>query len=513
MKKIRNKMGYCLSLLVSIATGAWAADTILPPSASYQVVQPSSNNAGTSANLSQTLGKISTPNFNNSGGLYSNVKNAEPISLNFTNIKVRELLQIIAQFTKLNFVITDNVRGEMSIHLHQVPWTQALDVILKSQDLGERHVGNIVYIAPVGDLMKQQISELEANQRMRDLVPLEDRVIHLNYADAKEVQKILDTKNYSLLSARGSTNVDPRTNAVWIRDTPDHVRTVAKLIRQLDKPSQQVVIEARIVSVNKEFERTLGARFGLSKPSSLSGTLQGANELVNAGGQVSSVPYTDRLNFDLPAGSLFGTNASPGSIGLAVARIGSTFVDMELSALEEENQISIISSPRLITSNQQKAYIERGEQIPYQAAASSGAATVQFADAELKLEVTPQITPDNRVILNLTVTNNSAGAPVSLTVPGANNVPGQQQTAGTAIPINTEEEQSRVLLNDNQTVVLGGVYQRSKTNIVTRVPFLGKLPIIGNLFRQTDKHTKDDELLIFLTPHIINKPSDIASSS
>lgn len=500
---------FCGTLFCAAATGVLAADSVNPPPLSQTP-------------LPQSLANIRTPQFDKTmtADLYTQ-KNAEPISLNFTNIKVRELLQIIAQFTKLNFVITDNVKGEMSIHLHQVPWTQALDVILKSQDLGERHVGNIIYIAPVGDLMKQQIAELEADQRMRDLVPLEDKVIHLNYADAVEVQKILDTKNYSLLSSRGSTNVDKRTNAVWVRDTPDHVKTIMKMIKQLDFPVEQVMIEARIVSVGKEFERQLGAKFGLTQPSNLSGTLQGANEMATGlnsqgtalnNGQTgpSSIPLADRLNFNIPAATLFGSTASPGSIGMAVAKLGSSFIDMELSALEEENNISIISSPRLITSNQQKAYIATGEQIPYQAASSSGATAVSFAQAELRLEVTPQITPDNRVILNLTITNNSAGTPISLQVPGGQATPGTQGTAGSAIPINTEEEQSRVLLNNNQTVVLGGVYQRTKSNVVTRIPFLGKLPIIGHLFKNTDRHTKDDELLIFLTPHIIHKPSDIS---
>ena len=194
------------------------------------------------------------------------------------------------------------------------------------------------------------------------------------------------------------------------------------------------------------------------------------------------------------------SNYCPGSIGLAVAKLGSSFIDMELSALEQQNELDIISSPRLITSNQEKAYIETGEQIPYQNATSSGATSVSFADALLKLEVTPQITPDNRVVLNLVVSNNSAGTPVPLGF------------GGTAIPINTQEEGSRVLLNDNQTVVLGGVYQRQKSNVVERIPFLGHIPILGHLFTNTDKAKEDSELLIFLTPHIIQKSSDISST-
>src|SRR3990167_1663898 len=447
------------------------------------------------------LSEIRAPQFNQSANRYVGLGQADLISLNFTNIKIRELLQIIAQFTKLNFIINDNVDGEMSIHLHQVPWTQALDVILKSQNLGERHVGNVIYIAPMDELLKQQVTELEAQKRMLDLAPMQDRVVKLSYASADDIQKLLASKDSSLLSTHGSTSIDKRTNSLWIRDTAAHIQTVVKLVRQLDHPVKQVMIEARMVQIDRKFERELGARFGLSNPNSLSGTLQGANELVGAGGDVATVPLADRLNFDLPAtGVMFGSANTPGSSGLAVAKLGSSFIDMELSALEQQNELDIISSPRLITSNQEKAYIETGEQIPYQNATSSGATSVSFADALLKLEVTPQITPDNRVVLNLVVSNNSAGTPVPLGF------------GGTAIPINTQEEGSRVLLNDNQTVVLGGVYQRQKSNVVERIPFLGHIPILGHLFTNTDKAKEDSELLIFLTPHIIQKSSDISST-
>lgn len=445
------------------------------------------------------LAEIRAPQFNHAtSNRYVGTMNADSISLNFTNIKVRELLQIIAQFTKLNFIINDNVGGEMSIHLHHVPWTQALDVILKSQNLGERRVGKIIYIAPMDQLIKQQVSELEASRRMQDLAPLQDAVVKLNYANAEDIQKLLSTNDSSLLSKNGTTSFDKRTNSVWIRDTAVHVRTIIKLIHKLDHPVKQVLIEARIVQVDRKFERQLGARFGLSKPSQLSGSLEGANALATAGGNVSSVPLADRLNFDIPAsGTMFGSTSIPGSIGVAIAKLGSTFIDLELSALEQQNDLDVISSPRLITSNQEKAYIETGEQIPYQNSTSSGATAIEFADALLKLAVTPQITPDNRIILNLVVSNNSAGSPVPLS------------GGGSAIPINTQEEGSRVLLNDNQTVVLGGVYQREKANVVRRIPFLGHIPILGHLFTNTDRRSKDTELLIFLTPHIIQKPGDI----
>ncbi len=427
-------------------------------------------------------------------------QSAQRISLNFTNIRVRELLQIIAQFTKLNFIINDKVGGEMSVHLNQIPWTQALDVILKSQDLGQRRVGEIVYIAPVSTLVNQQVSELEAKQKMRDLVGLEDRIVHLKYAKADEIQKILVTNNFTLLSSRGATNVDARTNSIWISDTPEHLKTVIRMIDQLDKPVKQIMIEARIVTVRRQFEQQLGSRFGLTSASKLSGSLTGANELAIAGGHPLSVPVADRLNFDAPAsGDIFGSTGSPGRIGLAIARLGSNFIDLELSALEQQNDLNIISSPRLITSSQQTAYIKAGQELPFANATSSGATSTSFQEAALKLDVTPQITPDNRVILKLKISNNRPGTKIT-------------SAQGESFTIDTEEEESTVLLNDHQTVVLGGVYQRTSSNIIRRIPFLWKIPVIGNLFKHKTDTTDNNELLIFLTPHIIQKPEDISTT-
>lgn len=424
----------------------------------------------------------------------------EKISLNFTNIKIRELLQIMAQFTNLNFVLSDSVQGEMSIHLHQVPWNQALHVILKSQNLGERRVGSIIYIAPIPDLLNQRLTELKAEQSMRDLVELKDRVVKLNYANAEDIQKILVTKDFSLLSSRGVTNIDKRTNSVWVRDTPEHIDTVIRLIQQLDHPVKQVLIEARLVKIRRRFEEQLGARFGLTNPKKLSGTLTGANSMAG-GTRPVNVTLADRLNFNSPAsGTIFGTSGAPGSIGLAVARLDNNLIDLELSALEEQNNVDILSAPKLITSNQQPAYIQTGEQVPYQAATSSGATSVQFKDAVLKLEVTPQITPDHRIILKLKVSNNTVGSPITGSGGSVN------------YAIDTEEEESVVLLNNHQTVVLGGVYRLTKKNVVRRIPFLGKLPLLGALFRNKVEQSDKNELLIFLTPHIIHKPADISST-
>jgi len=311
---------------------------------------------------------------------------------------------------------------------------------------------------------------------------------------------LLSSGNNTLLSKRGSVSVDTRTNALWIRDTARNLKGIVHLIKRLDFPVKQVVIEARVVTVEKKFERNLGAAFGISSPRHLSGTLKGANQLAQGISTANVTPIAQRLNFDLPAGnSIFGVKAQAGSIALAALPIGGvTTLDLELSALEQEGIINLISTPRLITSNQYPAYIKTGEEIPYQESTSSGATSVAFKDAVLELKVTPQITPDNRIILNLTVSNNRAGIPIKL---GKDN---------SAIPIATEEESSRVLLNDHQTVVLGGVYQQTKTKVVTRIPFLGRIPLLGYLFRRTINRTIKRELLIFLTPHIVHKPSDLS---
>lgn len=417
------------------------------------------------------------------------------ITLNFTNIPTRELLQIIAQFTGLNFVISDAVKGSMSIHLSNIPWTQALAVILKSQGLDQRQVGNIVYVAPIQELARQEIAALQAKQQVENLAQLQNRLIYLKYANAEDVAKLLSSKTGTLLSPRGTVAVDKRTNSLWIRDNRKNIATIARLIRGIDRPVQQVLIEARVVSIETPYERQLGVRFGITKPDHLSGTLEGANALQQ-GIPPAFIPIGDRLNFDVPAANIF--NNSPGTVGIALAKLGGGYLlDLELSALEREGIIELVSSPRLVTSNQNPAYIKVGEEIPYQTATSSGATAIEFKDAVLQLEVTPQITPDKRVVLKIKVSNNRAGVPVPL------------DGGGSAIPIETEEEESSVLLDNNQTIVLGGVYRQEKRDIIVRVPFLGAIPVLGVLFKKTEKVNDKRELLIFLTPHIIFKPSNL----
>ena len=357
-----------------------------------------------------------------------------------------------------------------------------------------------------------EIAELEAQQQLQRLEPLENRILALKYANSTDIGTLINNGNNHLLSARGQVSVDKRTNSLWLRDTAQHLDEITEMVYKLDFPVKQVLIEARIVSVSENFKREIGARFGISNPRHLSGTLEGANQLAQGIAPADVTPISSRLNFDTPSTPLFSTRggsgigglgslatkALGGSIAFAVARMGGdTVLDLELSALEQEGKVKIVSSPRLITSNQYPAYIQSGEEIPYQEATSSGATSIQFKDAVLSLQVTPQITPDDRIILNLTITKNSAGQTVKL------------ENGGLAIPIRTQEEQSRVLLNDHQTVVLGGIYEQDKETVYTRIPFLGELPLIGYLFKIKRRINNRSELIIFLTPHIIHDPSEL----
>ena len=419
---------------------------------------------------------------------------AKTMSLNFSNIKTRQLLQILAQFSGKNFVITDSVNGSMSIHLKDVSWHEALTVVLKSQGLGKHDVGNnVILVAPISELAKLDIQRQETQRQVQGAQPPVDEVIKIKYEKAAVIANLIQS-NGQLLSKGGSISPNERTNSVWIHDIPTQIKPIVSLINKLDKPSKQVVIEARIVSVDKNFERQLGAKIGFTNTTrNMSGTLSGANSIAS-GTAPSSVTITDRLNFSVPS-----TVAGTGSVAYAALKIfGNTYLDAALSAGESKQHVEILSSPKLITSNQKPAYIRQGEEIPYGEATSSGAAAVSFKKAELTLEVTPQIIPPNRIMLQVKVTNNRRGNSSIEGSGGAQN-----------FPITTEEEESHVLLNDNQTVILGGVYKKDKRNNVERVPFLGQIPILGTFFSHKTKVNNTDELLIFLTPHIINSPEDI----
>jgi type IV pilus assembly protein PilQ len=409
----------------------------------------------------------------------------------FQRIDIRALLQLIAKDSGLNFVISDAVKGNITLNLKNVSWRQALDVVLKSSGLASRQSGNVVFISTLEEMTSNSQKQLQSEQDMANLAPLSSTIIQLKYTNAADLAKIIKSSDSNLLTPRGQIAVDTRTNSIIIRDTNSTIADLRKSIRRLDIPAKQVLIEARIVNMDCTYEEEIGVRFGVSDTRHLSGTLDGANQLAQGTNVASVTPLEQRLNFNVPAARLFD-GAKPGSIGLALARLGPVLLDLELSALEGERHAEIIARPRVVTSNQQKAVIQTGEEIPYQEATSSGATSVTFKKAVLSLTIIPQITPDNKVVLNIKATEDSRGE--SVTVGGTTTIPA----------INTEEVESNILLNNNETIVVGGVYKQTKTKTIDRIPFFGSLPVVGYLFRHKGERNEKKELLIFITPKIIN---------
>lgn len=430
------------------------------------------------------------------------------LSFDFRDIEIKTLLQLIARNSGLNFIINDTVKGNITLNVKNVSWQQALDIILKSRGLSSRRVDNVLMIGSVEELTSNESKQLQSEETLSNLAPLTSTILHLRYANASDIAKILKGSDSQLLTPRGQLGIDTHTNSLILRDTKQSINVIRREIQQLDIPAKQVLIEARIVNIDVDFEKELGARLGVSKQQHLSGTFTGANSLAQGTDAAfvatpdGIVDPTKRLNFNGPATSLFGT--IPGSAGLAIARIGGVLLDLELSALEGEDHLEIISSPRVMTSNQQKAIIQTGEEIPYQAATSSGATSVEFKNALLSLEITPQITSNDKIILTLKATQDTRGANTVL-----------QGTAGapsTSVPaINTQEVQSNVILNNNETIIVGGVYKKTKENSFQRIPFFGSIPVIGYLFKHSSERTIKSELLIFITPKIINPLSTSAA--
>ncbi len=417
--------------------------------------------------------------------LKKKVFTGKKISLNFQKINIRSVLQLLADFTDTNIIVSDKIQGDITLRLNDVPWDQALDIILTTEGLDKRQRGNVILVDTRENLNKRDEAELKSQQTLETLAPIRSELIQIHYSKAAEIASLLKDKESSLLSERGKISVDARTNTIWIQDTALQIERIRELVTQLDIPVKQVLIEARIVNVLKNFTQDLGVRFGVSRPSHLSGTLEGANELAQGIDAPDVVPVGKRLNVDLLASPIEG---NPGSIGIALAKLGGgILLDLELSALESENKAEIIASPRLITSDQKEAVIESGEDIPYQEATSSGATAVAFKKAVLSLKVTPQITPDNKVLMQLEITQDSDSGKRVLGVP----------------IILTKSIDTSVLVNNGQTIVLGGIYKQDKNNNVTRVPFFGELPMIGNLFKQRSIEVRNEELLIFITPKII----------
>jgi type IV pilus assembly protein PilQ len=408
----------------------------------------------------------------------------EPISLDFQDVPVRQVLQIIAQVNGFNLVTTDTVTGNVTISLSGVPWDQALDMILKVKGLDKRLEGNILLIAPTEELTARETQQLRSKQQVAELAPLISTNVQINYAKAQDLAAILKGTDNSILTSRGSVAVDERTNTLLLRDTQTSIDEAKILVDALDIPIKQVLIESRMVTVRDNASESLGVQWGLSNTISngaVSGSLTGADSLTS--GVIPST--TDRLNVALPVSS------PAGRIGIQIARLlDGTIIDLELSALESENKGEVIASPRITVANQHEAYIEQGTEIPYVEATSSGATSVEFKKAVLSLKVTPHITPDNRIIMDLVVTQDTRGDTVST-------------STGDAVAIDTQEISTQVLVENGETIVLGGIFQRSSSNDIRKVPLLGDLPIVGYLFKNSSEIMEKRELLIFVTPKIL----------
>jgi type IV pilus assembly protein PilQ len=445
----------------------------------------------------------------------------ERLTLNFQDIETRAVLQLLADASGQNIVVSDTVNGSVTLRLQNVPWDQALDIVLRTKGLDKRQDGNVIIVAPSAELASREKADLAAKKDIQELEPLHTEYLQVNYAKASDIANLLrgtgtagggvsggSTSNAnSVLSARGHVSVDDRTNTLLLQDTADRIADVRRLVATLDIPVKQVLIEARIVVVTNDYERDLGALIGLTATRAngsnglftTTGTAAGTDNIVssaltNLTTSNSVYPVTlptganaaNRYNVNLPV-------ATPaGSIALGI--LGSDFlVDLELDAAQTENRGTVISSPKVVTANQREATIRQGVEIPYQQSASSGATTIAFKDAVLELKVKPLITPDNRIILDLTVSDDTVGTVVVAS--GGVNVPS----------INTRAIETQVVLSDGQTVVLGGILETTHSDAETKVPWLGDIPVLGNLFKNTTKTDDKDELLVFVTPKIIRE--------
>lgn len=416
----------------------------------------------------------------------------ERISLSFQSVDIRSLLQIIADVAGTNMVVSDSVSGELAMRLQNVPWDQALDIILRTKGLGMRQEGNVMLVAPLGELAARQKEEAEAEKSKTTLAPLRSEIIQINYAKASEVASLIKAGENSILSERGRVTIDERTNNLLVLETREKLAELRALIAKLDIPVRQVLIESRIVIANDDFSKELGTRFGANAVGRTNGDSplffgvgggNGVGGTASTGTSVGSLAASG-FNFALPA------SGTAGRIGFAL--LGSDFaLDLELSALQTEGRGEVVSTPRVITANSKQAFIEQGREIPYQQAASSGATTVSFKKAVLSLKVTPQITPDEKVIMDLEVNNDSQGQDVNT------------GNGGTAPSIDTRKINTQVLVDNGQTVVLGGIYDQTKIDSISKVPLLGDVPVLGRLFRFESTDTSKRELLIFVTPRIV----------
>jgi type IV pilus assembly protein PilQ len=434
----------------------------------------------------------------------------EKLSLNFQNIEVRALLQVIADFTNFNVVTSDTVTGNVTLRLKDVPWDQALDIILQSKGLGVRKNGNVLWIAPKDELAAKEQLDLEAKKKIAELEPLRTQAFQLNYTKAEDVARGLTGQNQSqsgsgggsgttatrILSPRGSVLYEQRTNQLFVSDIPSKLEEITSLIGRIDIPVRQVLIEARIVEADDTFGRALGVKLGavdLTRPQRAGITIGGNYTAVGAQtGQVATpIDFDNTQMINLPANVSGLGGASAASFALSLFNASANrFLNLELSALEADGKGKIVSSPRVITADQVEALIEQGEELPYQAATSSGATNIQFRKANLALKVTPQITPEGNVILDVDVNKDSVG---------------RSTVAGFAI--DTKHVKTQVLVENGGTVVIGGIFTQTERNQVNKVPLLGDIPVVGNLFKNNSRSSNRTELLIFITPKIVTDRS------
>jgi type IV pilus assembly protein PilQ len=448
--------------------------------------------------------------------LYSESKEYEGqrLTLNFQDIETRAVLQLLAETSGKNIVVSDTVQGNVTLRLRNVPWDQALDIVMTTKGLDMRQNGNVIIVAPAEEIAARETADLEARNAISELEPMYSEFLQVNYAKASDLAALIGAQGgggNSMLSDRGSIAVDDRTNTLLVQDTAARLEDIRRMVRALDVPIKQVLIESRIVVVNDDFSRDLGVRLGVTAyrengtdgAAVISGTGTGTDTMIGSivdnlgtSGQVTPVELpilTDRYNVNVPLDAA----SAAGRFSLAILE-RDYLVDLELTAMEAEGRGEIVSTPRVITANQKEARIEQGVEIPYQQSASSGATTVQFKKAVLSLEVTPQITPDNNIIMDLRVHKDNVGDVISTGGLG-----------GTVPSIDTRAVETQVLVEDGQTVVLGGIYETERRETITKVPFLGDIPAVGVLFRSKQVKNDKSELLIFVTPRILEEGSTI----
>ena len=439
----------------------------------------------------------------------------EKLSLNFQNVEVRAVLQVIADFTGLNIITSDTVTGSLTLRLKDIPWDQALDIIMQTKGLDMRKNGNVVLIAPREELAVKEKQQLEAQQQISDLEPLQTEMFQLNYQKAEAVQKLLSDKDGKFLSKRGNAVVDARTNILFVQDTGARLEEVRRLIRQIDITVRQVVIESRIVVADDKFSRNLGVRFGMQTGFTLNKRYAGGfggslatQPVVTCTGTTCTRATRTQTPYELASGiANAGYSDSPqlnvnlpvpnpaGQVALTLINLGSgNLINLELSALEGDSRGKVVSSPRVVTADNQKASIEQGTEVPYVTPGTANSpATVQFKKAVLRLDVTPQITPDNRIIMTVEIRKDSIGQQVNL-------------GNGFTVPaIDTKNVTTQIAVNNGDTAVIGGIYEETVNNDVTKIPWLGDVPLLGYLFKTTNKSVEKTELLIFLTPRVVKE--------